>query len=161
MSLLRPDRYFNSVTDIRPEELHALGIRGLILDVDNTLTTHGNPEISPEIQAWLYRMKAQRFQLAVVSNNARSRVEPFGRRIGVAYFWRARKPFACGYKRAQKLFGLRPEQIAVVGDQVFTDIAGAKGCGMHAFIVRPLEPESGPFFRFKRRLERPILREFQ
>lgn len=160
MSLLRPDRYYNAVTDIRPEELQALGIRGLILDVDNTLTTHGSPEISPEVQAWLYQLKAQRFQLAVVSNNARSRwsLLPADRRS--VFLARAQAVCLRIQARAE---AVRPAAGADCrcGRPGIHGYCRCQGCGMHAFIVRPLEPETGPFFRFKRRLERPILRDFQ
>lgn len=152
-----PDRIFERVTELTPEYLRAQGVRALILDVDNTLTLPEQQSIAPEIKVWLNDMKSHNIGLAIVSNNSRERIEPFARKIGVMYIAKARKPFPGGYRKAVSLMGVSPEQTAVVGDQIYTDILGARLSGLKAWLVKPFVLETAAFFRLKRKLEqRPI-----
>lgn len=148
-----PDKQYNSVTEITLEELSSMGIKGLIMDIDNTLTFKDRPEVLPEVKEWITLLKSHYIQLAIVSNNKRERVEPFARNLSVMYFYRSMKPLKRGFRKAQKMFCLKSNQIAVVGDQIYTDVYGAKRCGMKALFVYPMELEDGPFFRLKRKME--------
>lgn len=154
-----PDKQYAKVTEITIEELNALGVKGLILDIDNTLTVSDHPEVSPEVKQWLNFLKCHFIKLAVVSNNKRERVEPFARSLGVMYFFRSMKPFKKGLRQAQKMFHLDAAQIAVVGDQIYTDVLGAKRCGMKALLVQPIQLETGAFFRLKRKMERKYVKQ--
>ena len=66
-----------------------------------------------------------------------------------------------GYRRAAEQMSLPAEQTAVVGDQIFTDIAGGNLAGMKSILVEPFEMERHWGFRLKRKLERPILRKLR
>lgn len=156
-----PDRRFHSVTELTPALLHQEHVRALLLDVDNTLTLPGDQTIQPEIRNWLEQLKTYNVGLAVVSNNKRSRVEPFARRLGIAFISRAAKPFPWGFRRARKLLNLPKESIAVVGDQIFTDVLGARIGGLRAWLVEPYVMEPGWFFRLKRRMERRPLAVYE
>ena len=155
-----PDKQYTKVTEITIEELNALGVKGLILDIDNTLTVRDHPEVSPEVKQWLNFLKCHFIKLAVVSNNKRERVEPFARKLGIMYFSRSMKPLKKGLRQAQKMFHLDAAQIAVVGDQIYTDVLGAKRCGMKALLVQPIQLETGTFFRLKRKMERKYVTRF-
>ena len=85
MPLFTPDMLKKRITDITMADLRLLGVRGLLLDVDNTLTTHGSQELDPAVQRWLEDMAAQGVRLTVVSNGLPKRVEPFARRIGLRH----------------------------------------------------------------------------
>ena len=76
MLIFTPDYLFEKTTDITPEFLHALGVKNLILDVDNTLTTHDNPTPGQGVPGWLDLMRAEGFNMMIVSNNHRERVTP-------------------------------------------------------------------------------------
>ena len=154
MKYREPDRILGRVTDITPEFLRAQGVRALILDVDNTLTLPEQQAVSPEIKAWLTDMKSHNIGLAIVSNNSRERIEPFARSLGVMYIAKARKPLPGGYRKAVRLMGIAPEHAAVVGDQIYTDVLGARLSGLKAWLVEPFVEEEAAFFRLKRRLER-------
>ncbi len=159
MSLFYPTVYRRRITDITVEELKRLGVVGVLLDVDNTLTTHDNPELTPEVAAWLDTVIAAGLRPTVVSNNKAERVRPFAERIGLPYQAKAAKPRPRGYKAAAASLGLPPAQCVVIGDQIFTDILGANLAGMPSFLLEPIEPEvEQKFIVFKRRLERLLLR---
>lgn len=134
MSLFYPTILRKRVTSITAEDLRALGVRGLLLDVDNTLTTHGSQALDPAVLAWLQAMEAAGFTPTVVSNALRKRVEPFAGKLGLRFIAFACKPLPIGFLRAAKRLGLPRGQCVVIGDQTFTDVLGARLAG------HPLHP---------------------
>lgn len=160
MRVFIPDLYLEHVQDITPKLLRERGIRALILDVDNTLTRHNSQELPKEVESWVRLMRENGFKLMIASNNNAARIRPFSEKIGIKAIPNSMKPLPIGYRKAQREWGLAPEQIAVVGDQIYTDITGANLCGMLSIMVRYFQPESGFFFRLKRLLERPVLRHY-
>ena len=157
MSPLFPDLYLKSITALTPALLGRWGIRGLILDVDNTLTTHGNPHPDPGVLRWLETMREHHVEMVILSNNTPKRVQPFAKELRMDFVASAKKPIAIGFKRAAAKLGLKKDELAVVGDQIFTDILGGNLWGAKTVLVKPIEPETTGFFRFKRLLERDII----
>lgn len=158
--MLHPTIALRSVCDITPELLQSMGIRGLLLDIDNTLTTHDNPVPAPGVQAWITDMKAHGIRLRMVSNNHPPRVEPFARMLGIRCICDANKPLSGGYERALAAMQLQKSEAAAVGDQLYTDILGANLFGIRSIYVAPMEKESWKkqtFIRVKRILEKPFL----
>ncbi|MCL2579825.1 MAG: YqeG family HAD IIIA-type phosphatase [Oscillospiraceae bacterium] len=159
MSLLYPTIYLKSIAAVTPDLLSRWGVRGLILDVDNTLTTHNNPDPAPEVEGWLELMRENHIEMIILSNNHPGRVRPFAQALGMGFTANAGKPRLVGFKRAAAELGLPKEQIAVVGDQIFTDILGGNRWGARTILIKPIEPENDLFFRVKRRLERIVMRK--
>lgn len=158
MALFYPTIYRRRITDITVADLRALGAQGLLLDIDNTLTTHDNPVLDTRVRAWLDEMQRAGFALTVVSNNHDERVRPFAEAIGLSFQARAAKPLPRGYRAAAALMGLTPRQCVAVGDQIFTDILGANLAGMRSVLLEPIELETRQkFIVFKRRIERVLL----
>lgn len=155
--LLSPDYRFKRVWEIEPGWLAEKGIRLLLLDVDNTLTTHDNPVPDPKVIAWLDQIRAAGVQLAILSNNRAERVRPFAEGLGLGWEARAAKPLTFGARRACERLDFPKQQAALVGDQIFTDILCANLSGMTSIMVDFIEPEPFWFFRIKRRLEQIIL----
>ena len=153
------DFAFRRTVDISPAFLKKQGIKGLILDVDNTLTTHDNPVPAEGIREWLDDMKKNGIKLIIVSNNHPKRVRPFADPLGLDYVSDSGKPLKRGYKAAMKKMGLTASETAAVGDQLFTDVWGANFSRIRILYVEPikLEPKSKRFIRFKRVLEKPFL----
>lgn len=149
---------FCRITDIDPAQLVSQGLRAVVLDVDNTLTTHDNPTPAPGVLQWLEKARAAGLELLILSNNSPERVRPFAALLGLDFEADGAKPLAGGYRRALRRLGVPAKQAATIGDQIFTDMLGGRLAGLHCIFVEPIEPERGWFFRLKRRLERPILR---
>ncbi len=158
MALFYPTIYRRRITDITVKDLRTLGAQGILLDIDNTLTTHDNPVLDARVHAWLDAMRQAGFALTVVSNNCEERVRSFAEAIGLSYQARAAKPLPHGYRAAAKAMGLSLRQCVAVGDQIFTDILGANLAGMRSVLLEPIELEvEQKFIVFKRRLERVLL----
>ena len=157
--LFKADFAFRSVRDIRPAFLKKHNIRGLLLDLDNTLTTHDNPVPAEGITEWVDDMKKNDVSMVIVSNNHPPRVRPFAEKLGIAYVCEGKKPLASGFNRAQKLMNIPFAQLAVVGDQIFTDMLGANLKRIRGIFVYPIRKEGRDkkFLRFKRVMERPFL----
>ncbi len=159
MSLFYPTIYRRRVTDVTAEDLQRLGVIGVLLDIDNTLTTHDNPELTAEVAAWLADIVAAGLRPVVVSNNKEERVRPFSQRINLPYHAKAAKPCPRAFKEVAASLGLPAAQCAVIGDQIFTDILGANLAGMPSILLEPIQPEvEQKFIVFKRHLERVLLR---
>lgn len=146
-----------SVCQITPVMLKTMGISGLLLDIDNTLTTHDNPEPAEGVEAWIASMKTAGIQLRLVSNNHPPRVEPFAQLLEITCICDSRKPLSDGFSRAMESMNLPKSQLCVVGDQIFTDILGANWFGVKSIYVPPMELETTAFFKFKRFMEKPFL----
>lgn len=155
--LLRPDYVFKTIADISPEFLEKEGIKALILDLDNTLTTHNNPTPKPEIKAWLDNMKSIDFPMLILSNNHFERVKPFADALGLGFVCDGGKPLTGGYKRAISRLGLDNKSIASVGDQIYTDVLGCNLAGIRSIFTYPIVYETGFWFRVKRTLEKPFI----
>lgn len=152
-----PDLTCHRVSDITLEQLHQWGVRGLILDIDNTLTTHDNPVPSQGVSQWLDQMRQGGIQLMVLSNNKPERVAPFAGLLGLDFIANGAKPLKGGYRRCAKAMGLSRQELGTVGDQLFTDIWGGNRFGCRTILVEPIQLETMPFFRVKRWLERRCL----
>ncbi|MBQ9902081.1 MAG: YqeG family HAD IIIA-type phosphatase [Clostridia bacterium] len=158
MALFKPDMRISKMIDITPEMLHSLGIRALLLDIDNTMTTHNNPVPADGVREWLEEMKSQGFMLMVVSNNNGERVRKFSQLLGLYFEGSAKKPLPVGFRRACTRLGIQPKEAAVIGDQIFTDIMGGNLLGACTIMTEVYEPEPMFFFKIKRACERFIMK---
>ena len=156
------DAYLCSILDVTVPFLSERGISGLILDIDNTLIGHNVPLPDENVLRHLRTLEEGGIKLCVVSNNTTSRVKSFCEKIGVSFFVaNALKPRRIGYERAFKELGLSPASVAAVGDQVFTDVWGAKRAGCFAILTKPLHKGGEGFLiAIKRILEKPFIRNF-
>lgn len=152
-----PDLILERVWQINETVLAQLGVKALILDVDNTLSTHGAPVPAGEVVPWMQKMNEIKVPLIILSNNTQKRVQPFAKRLNLEFVHFAIKPLPGGFKRAARLLKLPPEQIGVVGDQVFTDILGGNLAGMKTILVMPLGESGTRFIRFKRYFEKKYI----
>ncbi len=157
MFIFKPTYVFDEIVDITPEFMKRKRIKGVILDLDNTLTTHNNPIVPQSSMEWINSMKAAGIKLMIVSNNKAPRVTPFAEQLGIDFVSEGKKPLTFGYNKAIKKMGLEKANAAAVGDQIFTDIMGSNLCGIRSFFVFPIEPETSLPFRLKRAVEKPLL----
>ena len=128
--------------------------------MDNTLTTHDNPVPLEGVTDWLDKMKKNGIKMMIVSNNSSERVTPFANLLGLDFVPKGKKPLKKGFEEAVKLMNLPKEQVAVIGDQLFTDILGGNLFKVKSILVTPIELEKKGFLKFKRIIEKPILKHY-
>lgn len=160
MSVFTPDVIFENITFVTPEYLSERGIKGLILDVDNTLTHHGSQFIDEKTKAWLELMKEKRVKLIIVSNNNFERVEPFAKMLELPFVSRGLKPLSKGINQAIKAMELSASEVSMVGDQIYTDVLGGNLKKLHTIMVKPFELEKNPFFKAKRFFEKIHIKKY-
>ncbi len=157
MPLFFPSQLFKRAFYITPEQLVKNNIKALLLDVDNTLTGHGSQELPDEIDKWLCSMHDAGIKMAVVSNNMDKRVKPFANKIGLPYKAFCCKPSPLGLMKARGILGVEKSEIALVGDQIFTDVLAANFYGIKSFLVLPMYSDYKWTIRLKRYFESHIL----
>lgn len=123
------------------------------MDLDNTLCPWDTEEIPPRIEEWIRRVSGSGIKICLVSNNRSHRAERIGRRLGLPALGGAMKPRRRGLRKALALLGTSPQETAVIGDQVFTDILAARRLGLRAFLVRPQSRREFPGTKLARILE--------
>ena len=156
MALFKPTFALESVLEITPVSLELHGIKALILDIDNTLTTHDNPVPAEGVPEWIADMKRHGIKLIIVSNNRAERVIPFAKILKLKFVPNGAKPLPMGILKAVRRLGIPKSEICAVGDQIFTDILGANLAGIRSVFVDPIEPEKSRFFKIKRAVEKPL-----
>ena len=157
---LYPKEYMKNVTEISLEFLKKNNIKGLILDIDNTLINF-DKEILTGAKQWCEQNKNNGIKMCILSNtNKVEKVEKVANQLDLPYLYFAKKPFKKGFLRAQKLLDLPKENIAVVGDQVFTDVIGANRCKMFSILTKPIDKRDLLLTRIKRPLENLIIKRY-
>ncbi len=139
MSKLIPDYVFDSIYDITPEILTSHGIRAVLVDLDGTMASHKAALPPEKLHTFVDRLQNAGITVLVFSNNNPGRVGKFCEALGVDFISRARKPFAKGYRMAEKKLGLPVSQMAVIGDQIFTDVFGGHRAGALTCYVETLD----------------------
>ena len=158
MKLFEPDRYFAAITSIDIEwDLLRLHLDHVLLDIDNTLLRRDNHEVPLSIRAWLAKARSKGVKLCLLSNNFHDAVFDLAEELDLPIVAKAMKPLPFGYERAMKLIGATKGDTVMVGDQLFTDIAGAHALGMKAYLVQPLVEEDLKHTLIMRRFERVLL----
>lgn len=151
-----PDDYIASTYVIPFEELYKKGYRGLIFDIDNTLVPHGAPADERAI-ALFERLRNIGFDTCLISNNQEPRVQPFADKVGSKYVFDAHKPSTKNYKKAMELMKTEKDNTLFMGDQLFTDVWGAKRTGIKSILVKPIHPKEEIQIVLKRYLEKIVL----
>lgn len=160
MSLLRPADVIGHVREITPEFLAARGLRALVLDLDNTLIPYRSYEDAGEVVRWAQELRGAGTGLYLLSNATARRAAFWLPRLGFEGVGMAGKPNPRAFQRALRHLGLPAHQVAMVGDQLFTDVLGGNLTGMHTVLVRPLIDNALPHTKVTRRIERAVLRRY-
>ena len=156
LQMLYPDEYLDSTYTIDFKKLYKDGYRGILFDIDNTLVPHGAPA-DPEALRLFQKLRDIGFSCCLVSNNRKKRVEPFAASVGAQFIEMAAKPSPKGYERAMERLGTNTGNTVFIGDQLFTDIWGAKNAGLRNILVKPINPKEEIQIVLKRYLEKIVL----
>lgn len=151
-----PDLAVRGLADVPLQTLRAWGIRGIIVDLDNTLVGYAEETLAPEVEAWVAEARSAGFRIVLLSNNFSERVAAIGSGLGVPTVPNACKPLPWGFLRALAVLGTKKSETVVIGDQLFTDVLGAKGAGLRAILTEPLAARDFPATRVLRMLERVV-----
>ncbi len=151
-----PDNEVESSYSIDYEKLYKQGYRGVIFDIDNTLVPHGAPADN-RAKALFERLQRIGFQTVLLSNNKEPRVKMFSDSVNAQYIFKAGKPGRAGYEHAMQMIGTTPQNTIFVGDQLFTDVWGAKKAGIVTYLVKPIHPKEEIQIVLKRYLEKIVL----
>ena len=156
-----PEYRFDTFDMVSAEFLASIGVRGIILDIDNTLEPYEHPLPGEHVIRWLDSLNSLGIKTAIVSNNNRERVELFNKEIGMPAYYKGAKPFKKNLVRAMRDMGIERADTILMGDQVFTDVWAAHNAGIRAILVPPIKDKTDILTRFKRLLERPVLRKYE
>ncbi|MBR5472645.1 MAG: YqeG family HAD IIIA-type phosphatase [Clostridia bacterium] len=158
--LFKPDVKLHGITDITVELLNKHDIKALLLDVDNTMSTHHGVVLTDGLMEWIAAMQQSGIKLMVLSNSKKARIEPFAKRIGLPFISLGCKPLPSGYLRGVKALGQKRKNVAIVGDQIFTDILGGNTVGVKTILLTPIKPEDGWSFKVRRSLEKKLYKKY-
>lgn len=156
VSMFFPDEYLESAYAVNYEKLYQEGVRGLLFDIDNTLVPHGAPADKRAVELF-ERLRKIGFKSCFLSNNQIQRVASFNEKIGERFIENAHKPAVRNYQKAMELLGTDCSNTVFIGDQLFTDIYGAKRAGIRNILVKPIHPKEEIQIVLKRYLERIVL----
>lgn len=155
-----PDEYRDSTYEIDFDQLYRDGYRGLLFDIDNTLVPHGAPADDRAVALFAH-LKELGFRCCFISNNQKDRVSSFNDAIGVKFIENAHKPSVRNYQKAMELLETDTGNTIFIGDQLFTDIYGAKRAGIRNILVKPINPNEEIQIVLKRYLEKIVLYFYQ
>lgn len=155
-----PDLYLENVKEITLELLNKHKIKGLILDVDNTLIDYDKNFLEGTKQ-WCDNLKEKNIKICILSNtNKVKKVEKVAKILDLEYIYFAHKPNKQGFYKAQKLLGLKVGEIATVGDQIFTDVLGGNKVGMFTILTKPIDKRDIAITKIKRPFEKLIIKKY-
>ncbi len=158
--ILYPNKLVTSVREITPEFLKENNIKALILDVDNTLINYSQ-ELSENVKDWVKQMKGNGIKLYILSNtNDKQKVGKVSEKLDIPYRNLAKKPLKKGFLKVQEILQEKPENIAAVGDQIFTDVIGGNRCKMFTILVEPIQKKEYWYTRWKRPIENLIKNKY-
>lgn len=155
--MIFPDMYCKNVQSVNISRLLYEGLEGVAIDVDNTLIDY-NQTLSDEVKNWVEKIKKSGLKVCILSNsNNKNKVKKVADTLDLEYVMVAKKPFKSGFKKACNLLNLDPVFVAVIGDQLFTDVIGANRMGMFSVYVEPINKKEHWYTRWKRPIEAFIL----
>ncbi len=156
-----PEYRFKTFDMATVDFLISKGIKGIVLDVDNTLEPYENPLPTERVVAWLDSLRKNGIKAAIVSNNNSERIDLFNRDLGLPAYSKSGKPFKKNILKAMADMGTTPQNTILMGDQVFTDTWAAHNAGIPAILVPPIKDKTDPLTKFKRLLEKPVLEKYE
>ncbi|MCL1842650.1 MAG: YqeG family HAD IIIA-type phosphatase [Defluviitaleaceae bacterium] len=157
---LTPDYYYDSIFQIPYDELWGNKIRGIIFDIDNTLTRFDEKQPSAKVAALLKKLENMGFRLCLVTNNTNKRLAGFNEFLNLPGIANAIKPLTRGIRFAMETMGTTPTQTCIIGDQLLSDIWAGNNAKITTILVKPMSEKDFWFVRAKRVVERALLRKY-
>lgn len=160
LNLFLPNKHVQSVFELTPDFFKSEGIKGIVVDLDNTLVPWDVADCPEKVSQWLKSLIDAGLHVIIFSNNNEERVQRFAKPLDIPYIPRAKKPLTAAFHKAASLMNVSSGQLAVVGDQLLTDILGGNRFGAYTILVVPIVESDAPITQFNRRMERIIMNRF-
>ena len=155
-----PEYCFSTFDEASADFLLSIGVKGIVLDVDNTLEPYENALPGEHVIEWFDSLKQNGIKAVILSNNNKDRIELFNSELGLKTYSKAKKPFKKNVLKAMDDMGTSRENTILMGDQIFTDVWAAHNAGIRAILVPPIKDKTDILTRFKRLLEKPVLNKY-
>jgi HAD superfamily phosphatase (TIGR01668 family) len=160
MSLFVPDFIFDNFYSITPEFLKENNISAIVSDIDNTLVTYDDEKPTLRVLSWLESLASADIKISFVSNNSHERVRIFNEALGFFAVGKSKKPFKKNILHAVEYMNVPRENVCMLGDQIFTDVLAGQNAGLKTILVPPINDKRDVLTRFKRFLEKPIIKKY-
>lgn len=154
MSIFRPDLMVKDLHSVPLEALKEKGIKFLLFDVDNTIVPYNSQGLTEETIAWFEKPRTMGFSMSILSNNKEERLVPVAEKLGIHFVERSKKPLPVGAKKAMALLQASPEETAMIGDQLITDVCGGNLMGFYTIVVEPINKKELWITRINRQWEK-------
>lgn len=154
-----PDKHAQSIYRIDYEGLKNQNIKLLIFDLDNTIAPANEKMPRKDAINLMYDLKEMGFNIVLMTNNKKSRVEIFRNTLEIDTCASAKKPLSKNYKRILKIYKVEPEEVAAIGDQLLTDVYGANKMGITSILVNPISKYDMRITRFNRKIEKILFKK--
>ena len=161
LEMFKPDMYKNSIYDIDYKKLKSIGIKCILLDFDNTLIAKGVTRTSKKTKDYIERLKDMGFKVILFSNAGKKKLKPFKEKLEVDCAASAKKPFKHKFKKIIKEFNYEENEIAMIGDQFFTDILGGNRMGIFTVLVEPINKKEMFITKLNRIFEKIVIRRLK
>ncbi|NLZ52777.1 MAG: YqeG family HAD IIIA-type phosphatase [Thermoanaerobacteraceae bacterium] len=158
LKLFCPDLYIENIYKLDLQQIKKKSIKGILIDLDNTLLPWDSMLIEEKLKNWTKHCINEGFSLCIISNNKYNRIKYCSEHLEIPAVFGSFKPCKSAFKKGMDILGTQPEQTAVLGDQIFTDIFGAKRMGLYAILVKPISNRELYWTRMMRILERRLLK---
>ena len=156
-----PKSYFNKIVDIDVNFFIEKNIKAVLLDIDNTILDKRHNMVQG-LEDWVKTLKENDIKICILSNtNKKKKAQNLSDKLDVPFIYFAKKPLKFGFKKAKKILEIEDNKtIAVIGDQVLTDVFGANRCKMYSILVKPLKKEDIFVTKINRLIEKQILKSY-
>ncbi|MDK2800095.1 MAG: putative phosphatase [Clostridiales bacterium] len=161
LEIFFPKLVVDSIEDINLDILRRNNIKALIIDIDNTLVAWDIKEADEKSMRWIEYLKNQGIKICLVSNNTEDRVVKFNEKLKLYAIHRANKPRRAPFLKALSYLKTKPEETAMIGDQIFTDVWGGNRLNMFTILVTPISPKEFPFIKVKRFFEKMVMKNYK
>ena len=158
LKLFCPDLYLESIYKLDLDSIKEKNIKGILVDLENTLLPWDSKHVEEKLIGWTQYCLKEGFSLCIISNNKYKRIKRCSELLGIPAVFGSYKPFKSAFKKGMDIMGTQPEQTAVIGDQIFTDVFGAKRMGLYAILVKPISSRELYWTRIMRLMERRIIK---
>lgn len=140
-----PDIYMKNIYTINYDKLKELGIKCLLFDLDNTIVPFHEKGPRIETKELFYKLKQKGFKIVIFSNSPKLRLKTFKDELNVEIFGNAKKPHTKNFNKILRIVKYEESEVAIIGDQILTDILGGNRAGITTILTTPLEPKD-PFW---------------